>query len=149
MANRKGVFIGAYVPNHLKESLRRRAAAEHRRGGTSGSRGGKPAEHRVAGGHVGRHEHGHLGHDPIGEPGGGTALMRLATPGRRGNPDGVGPVLRRTRKPGSARGRPTSAGSGESDFDSERSATGSTVVCSLADLSAESGSATSESTRRP
>ncbi len=30
MANRKGVFIGAYVPNHLKESLRRRAAAEHR-----------------------------------------------------------------------------------------------------------------------
>lgn len=30
MANRKGVFIGAYVPSHLKESLRRRAAAEHR-----------------------------------------------------------------------------------------------------------------------
>ena len=30
MANRKGVFIGAYVPNHLKESLKRRAAAEHR-----------------------------------------------------------------------------------------------------------------------
>jgi hypothetical protein len=30
MANRKGVFIGAYVPNELKESLRRRAAAEHR-----------------------------------------------------------------------------------------------------------------------
>jgi len=30
MANRKGVFIGAYVPNHLKETLRRRAAAEHR-----------------------------------------------------------------------------------------------------------------------
>jgi len=30
MANRKGVFIGAYVPNHLKESLRRRAASEHR-----------------------------------------------------------------------------------------------------------------------
>jgi hypothetical protein len=30
MANRKGVFIGAYVPNHLKDSLRRRAAAEHR-----------------------------------------------------------------------------------------------------------------------
>ena len=30
MANRKGVFIGAYVPNHLKESLRRRAAAAHR-----------------------------------------------------------------------------------------------------------------------
>ena len=28
--NRKGVFIGAYVPNELKESLRRRAAAEHR-----------------------------------------------------------------------------------------------------------------------
>ena len=26
MANRKGVFIGAYVPNELKESLRRRAA---------------------------------------------------------------------------------------------------------------------------
>jgi hypothetical protein len=30
MANRKGVFIGAYVPNELKESLRRRAAMEHR-----------------------------------------------------------------------------------------------------------------------
>ncbi|HEV2762173.1 MAG TPA: hypothetical protein VGV38_04190 [Pyrinomonadaceae bacterium] len=30
MANRKGVFIGAYVPADLKESLRRRAAAEHR-----------------------------------------------------------------------------------------------------------------------
>ncbi len=30
MANRKGVFIGAYVPNELKDSLRRRAAAEHR-----------------------------------------------------------------------------------------------------------------------
>ncbi len=30
MVNRKGVFIGAYVPNELKESLRRRAAAEHR-----------------------------------------------------------------------------------------------------------------------
>ncbi len=30
MANRKGVFIGAYVPAELKESLRRRAAAEHR-----------------------------------------------------------------------------------------------------------------------
>jgi hypothetical protein len=30
MPNRKGVFIGAYVPNELKESLRRRAAAEHR-----------------------------------------------------------------------------------------------------------------------
>jgi hypothetical protein len=30
MANRKGVFIGAYVPNDLKESLRRRAVAEHR-----------------------------------------------------------------------------------------------------------------------
>jgi plasmid stability protein len=30
MANRQGVFIGAYVPNHLKESLRRRAAAQHR-----------------------------------------------------------------------------------------------------------------------
>jgi len=30
MANRKGVFIGAYVPTDLKESLRRRAAAEHR-----------------------------------------------------------------------------------------------------------------------
>jgi len=30
MANRKGVFIGAYVPNELKESLRRRAALEHR-----------------------------------------------------------------------------------------------------------------------
>ncbi|MCM3900521.1 MAG: hypothetical protein ND866_02335 [Pyrinomonadaceae bacterium] len=30
MANRKGVFIGAYVPNHWKESLKRRAAAEQR-----------------------------------------------------------------------------------------------------------------------
>ena len=30
MTSRKGVFIGAYVPNELKESLRRRAAAEHR-----------------------------------------------------------------------------------------------------------------------
>jgi plasmid stability protein len=30
MANRKGVFIGAYVPNELKESLRRRAASQHR-----------------------------------------------------------------------------------------------------------------------
>jgi hypothetical protein len=30
MANRKGVFIGAYVPNELKESLRRQAVAEHR-----------------------------------------------------------------------------------------------------------------------
>ncbi len=30
MANRKGVFIGAYVPSELKDSLRRRAAADHR-----------------------------------------------------------------------------------------------------------------------
>lgn len=30
MVNRKGVFIGAYVPLELKETLRRRAAAEHR-----------------------------------------------------------------------------------------------------------------------
>ncbi len=30
MVNRKGVFIGAYVPLELKESLRRRAVAEHR-----------------------------------------------------------------------------------------------------------------------
>ena len=30
MANRKGVFIGAYVPSDLKESLRRKAASEHR-----------------------------------------------------------------------------------------------------------------------
>src|SRR4028119_2391179 len=30
MVNRKGVFIGAYVPNDLKETLQRRAAAEHR-----------------------------------------------------------------------------------------------------------------------
>ena len=30
MANRKRVDIGAYVTNELKESLRRRAAAEHR-----------------------------------------------------------------------------------------------------------------------
>jgi len=30
MVNRKGVFIGAYVPLELKDSLRRRAASEHR-----------------------------------------------------------------------------------------------------------------------
>lgn len=30
MVNRKGVFIGAYVPAELKESLKRRAATEHR-----------------------------------------------------------------------------------------------------------------------
>lgn len=30
MVNRKGVFIGAYVPQELKESLKRRAAGEHR-----------------------------------------------------------------------------------------------------------------------
>jgi hypothetical protein len=30
MVNRKGVFIGAYVPRDLKETLQRRAAAEHR-----------------------------------------------------------------------------------------------------------------------
>ena len=30
MANRKGVFIGAYVPNQLKEALQQRAKAEHR-----------------------------------------------------------------------------------------------------------------------
>ncbi|HEY0406296.1 MAG TPA: hypothetical protein VGC89_11245 [Pyrinomonadaceae bacterium] len=30
MANRKGVFIGAYVPNQLKEALQIRAKAEHR-----------------------------------------------------------------------------------------------------------------------
>jgi len=30
MANRKGVFIGAYVPTELKDSLQRRAATEHR-----------------------------------------------------------------------------------------------------------------------
>ena len=30
MANRKGVFIGAYVPNQLKEALQMRAKAEHR-----------------------------------------------------------------------------------------------------------------------
>ena len=30
MANRKGVFIGAYVPNDLKETLRRNAASQHR-----------------------------------------------------------------------------------------------------------------------
>lgn len=30
MANRKGVFIGAYVPNQLKEALQLRARAEHR-----------------------------------------------------------------------------------------------------------------------
>ena len=30
MAERKGVFIGAYVPHELKESLQRRAKREHR-----------------------------------------------------------------------------------------------------------------------
>lgn len=30
MANRKGVFIGAYVPSDLKRALQQRAAAEHR-----------------------------------------------------------------------------------------------------------------------
>lgn len=30
MANRKGVFIGAYVPNQLKEALQVRAKSEHR-----------------------------------------------------------------------------------------------------------------------
>lgn len=30
MANRKGVFIGAYVPNQLKEALQQRAKSEHR-----------------------------------------------------------------------------------------------------------------------
>jgi plasmid stability protein len=30
MANRKGVFIGAYVPNQLKEALQQRARSEHR-----------------------------------------------------------------------------------------------------------------------
>ncbi len=30
MVNRKGVFIGAYVPADLKETLQRRAAAQHR-----------------------------------------------------------------------------------------------------------------------
>jgi hypothetical protein len=30
MANRKGVFIGAYVPNDLKDALQQRARAEHR-----------------------------------------------------------------------------------------------------------------------
>jgi hypothetical protein len=30
MANRKGVFIGAYVPSELKRSLQQRAASEHR-----------------------------------------------------------------------------------------------------------------------
>jgi hypothetical protein len=30
MANRKGVFIGAYVPNDLKDALQHRAKAEHR-----------------------------------------------------------------------------------------------------------------------
>lgn len=30
MVNRKGVFIGAYVPADLKNALQRRAAAEHR-----------------------------------------------------------------------------------------------------------------------
>jgi hypothetical protein len=30
MVNRKGVFIGAYVPRDLKETLQRRAASEHR-----------------------------------------------------------------------------------------------------------------------
>jgi len=30
MTNRRGVLLEAYVPNELKESLRRRAAADHR-----------------------------------------------------------------------------------------------------------------------
>lgn len=30
MANRKGVFIGAYVPPDLKKALQQRAASEHR-----------------------------------------------------------------------------------------------------------------------
>ncbi|HVG28427.1 MAG TPA: hypothetical protein VM864_01770 [Pyrinomonadaceae bacterium] len=30
MVNRKGVFIGAYVPRDLKETLQRRASSEHR-----------------------------------------------------------------------------------------------------------------------
>ena len=30
MANRKGVFIGAYVPADLKRALQERAASEHR-----------------------------------------------------------------------------------------------------------------------
>ena len=30
MANRKGVFIGAYVPSDLKDLLQRRAKQEHR-----------------------------------------------------------------------------------------------------------------------
>jgi plasmid stability protein len=30
MANRKGVFIGAYVPADLKRALQQRAASEHR-----------------------------------------------------------------------------------------------------------------------
>lgn len=30
MANRKGVFIGAYVPAELKKALQQRAASEHR-----------------------------------------------------------------------------------------------------------------------
>jgi hypothetical protein len=30
MANRKGVFIGAYVPADLKKALQQRAAGEHR-----------------------------------------------------------------------------------------------------------------------
>lgn len=30
MVSRKGVFIGAYVPAELKQSLQRRARAEHR-----------------------------------------------------------------------------------------------------------------------
>ena len=30
MANRKGVFIGAYVPGELKRALQQRAVSEHR-----------------------------------------------------------------------------------------------------------------------
>jgi predicted Zn-ribbon and HTH transcriptional regulator len=30
MANRKGIFIGAYVPQELKDALRRRAASSYR-----------------------------------------------------------------------------------------------------------------------
>lgn len=30
MANKRGVFIGAYIPDELKKALQQRAAAEHR-----------------------------------------------------------------------------------------------------------------------
>ena len=43
--------------------------AQDGRGRGAGRAGlGEPADHRVARGDVGRHEHRHLGHDPVGQP---------------------------------------------------------------------------------